>query len=401
MNLEARLDSITEFLRPWLNLLEVEILKRYPEPLPLEVQTWARELQDSSMEELLDFINHRKSAIRNEGLQGFLSKISELTSFETLSKGSYELPQHLNRRVDLKKKHELEQIRSLCEQLNGVETIVDIGGGAGHLSSTLVDDKDRLAYCLDRNDKFQAQGKVRLRKWTPKNLEKISFVNCEFSENTDLECLNSYDNNLVVGLHGCGDLTTNTIKFFQKSESRWLLSVGCCYQNLNGQYNISNFGKNRGIEFSKNALHLAARCHTLYSAEDLDKKFKVRRFRYALHLYLHDVLGKEEFESIGNTSLSDYEGSFSEYAIKYAKLKRCLENELNEFYNSENTQKLIDHVIAADLVRELLGRVVESYIVVDRALFLEERGYCAHIVEAFKRDLSPRNLLVNGARKFV
>ena len=122
MNLEARLDSITEFLRPWLNLLEVEILKRYPEPLPLEVQTWARELQDSSMEELLDFINHRKSVIRNEGLQGFLSKISELTSFETLSKGSYKLPQHLNRRVDLKKKTEVKEPEMFKKSKNGPKT---------------------------------------------------------------------------------------------------------------------------------------------------------------------------------------------------------------------------------------------------------------------------------------
>ncbi|MBC75907.1 MAG: hypothetical protein CME64_07815 [Halobacteriovoraceae bacterium] len=398
MNLEERLQSIKEFIEPWLGLLEVEVLKQYPRPLPINVQEWVEELQNVSMEELLNFINHKKSSIPNKGLQEFLSKVSKLTSFESASKGRYKLPQHLNRRVDLKKKHELEQIRSLCDELNAVKTIVDIGGGAGHLSSTLVDEKARFAYCLDRNEKFQKQGEDRLSKWTPNNFEKIKFVNCDFSENTTLTCLNTYEDNLVVGLHGCGELTTNTVKFFQNSGSSWLLSVGCCYQNLNGQYNISSYAKKSGVVFSKNALHLAARCHTLYSISDLEKKFSVRRFRYALHLYLHDVLGKTEFKSIGNTSLADYEVEFSDYAIKYADLGSDLKDELNKFFMSESTQVFTQQTIVADLIRELLGRVVECYIVTDRALYLAEHGNEVEVIEVFERQLSPRNLMVMATR---
>ena len=124
----------------------------------------------------------------------------------------------------------------------------------------------------------------------------------------------------------------------------------------------------------------------------------MRRFRYALHLYLHDVLGKTEFKSIGNTSLADYEVEFSDYAIKYADLGSDLKDELNKFFMSESTQVFTQQTIVADLIRELLGRVVECYIVTDRALYLAEHGNEVEVIEVFERQLSPRNLMVMATR---
>jgi hypothetical protein len=46
------------------------------------------------------------------------------------------------------------------------------------------------------------------------------------------------------------------------------------------------------------------------------------------------------------------------------------------------------------LPRNMLARLLEFGIAVDRATFLLERGFAVRLVEAFPDDASPRNLLL-------
>jgi hypothetical protein len=49
-------------------------------------------------------------------------------------------------------------------------------------------------------------------------------------------------------------------------------------------------------------------------------------------------------------------------------------------------------MLAAGLIRNALGRVMELYLLVDRAIFLEEKGYKVEVQEFFDEELSPRNI---------
>ena len=53
--------------------------------------------------------------------------------------------------------------------------------------------------------------------------------------------------------------------------------------------------------------------------------------------------------------------------------------------------------ILADIIRGLLGRVIETYLVLDRAVSLEEQGHKVDVIEIFDRKLSPRNLLIKSS----
>jgi len=61
-------------------------------------------------------------------------------------------------------------------------------------------------------------------------------------------------------------------------------------------------------------------------------------------------------------------------------------------------QRRFAEVTALDLPRQRFRRLLELWLVLDRALFLQEAGYAASIGTFCARDVSPRNLLLQARR---
>ena len=51
-----------------------------------------------------------------------------------------------------------------------------------------------------------------------------------------------------------------------------------------------------------------------------------------------------------------------------------------------------------ELVRHLFRRPLELWLVLDRALFLQEQGYRVELREFCPRHLTPRNILIHAER---
>ena len=71
---------------------------------------------------------------------------------------------------------------------------------------------------------------------------------------------------------------------------------------------------------------------------------------------------------------------------------RHTKNELDDFFDNEDLKILIQRMLAAGLIRNALGRVMEVYLILDRAIYLEEQGYEVLVQEFFDEELSPRNI---------
>jgi hypothetical protein len=46
----------------------------------------------------------------------------------------------------------------------------------------------------------------------------------------------------------------------------------------------------------------------------------------------------------------------------------------------------------ANIIRWQLGRVLELYLLLDRAIYIEERGMSVELKQFFDENLSPRNI---------
>jgi hypothetical protein len=107
--------------------------------------------------------------------------------------------------------------------------------------------------------------------------------------------------------------------------------------------------------------------------------------------------------TLGNSSPKLYDESFGFYVheqLKRIKVKpRHTIEELNAWYSNPELMILIDKMLAAGLIRNALGRVMELYLLLDRAIYLEEQGYSVKVQEFFNEEVSPRNIGITAILK--
>lgn len=394
---KKRFLEISDFLKNYKIIHEVEFLKRYPEEYPKFILPWIEELIPWSFPELASFESTSdKNMVKNPSFKIFLDQIDYLSNIGQLKVNETILPSEYLRKMNIKKRHEIQTLKSLIDSDSQSDYLIDIGGGAGHLSCALLYQNKKESLCLDLNSDLKTSGERKVKRWLPQIEKQIIFSTAVFDDSTNLPHNFSPNETTLIGLHSCGSLSTSIIKRAVQDSYKGLYNFGCCYHKLIDEYNISMLAKEFGVKLTNNALHLAGRSGTIVSEQDLKTRFKVKRFRYSLHYFLNDHF-KTPFRSIGNATKEDYNGEFTQYARKYDKnceLAAISDETLQNFYRSESVQLKVKRNFIADIIRLKLGRLIELYILLDRALFIQENGKLPELVECFNKKLSPRNILL-------
>ena len=384
MNYEKRFLEIRDFLKEHQYLHELEMLERYESPLIWPYNEWSDELNSLTTQEILEIENtNNPDLVKNSDLRNFIIKINKLIELPAKKIKELHFSEDLKRKMNKKKVHEIGLINSLLKN-EKVSGFIDIGSGAGHLSSVLVNDS-RTSICIDLNSEFQKMGLEKLKRWSPATVDKIRFIQFNIKSPKDLEQFGS-PNDMTLGLHSCGPLSTQIVKL----RSRRMLNFACCYHKLHDEYNISMLASSNPIWFTKHALTSAAKGFAIQSSDEFDQKLRVKKFRYTLHFFLKKNY-KQEFLSVGNAKSFDYEGEFSDYCHKYSPITiNESKEEILNYYNENKT--FIQQIIVSGSLRALIGRVIEVYIILDRAIYLQEHNLEPKVFELFDREISPRNI---------
>lgn len=355
------------------------MMDRYPSKLQGNYDSWVKDILDFSFDELLEFEkDFDTSKLKDQAFIDFVHKCKNLSSIPYKNEYETKLSQNLTRKLTPKKQHEIQTIKTYVNKLSDIKTIVDIGSGAGHLSCALVSENDLESYCLDMNEEFQSQGKIKINHWLPDLKEKIHFVSHKLEANKVYPFDIQKESTLTIGLHSCGPLSTYIIE----SRPTHLINFGCCYHKMTDEFNISALAKDNPINFTNHALTMAAKCLGTNNVDDLKTKFSVKRYRYPIHF--HQIDNNIPMSPLGNAKASDYQGDFHSYIEKFCP-------KLNAS-KVDHKEKEVNYYFKAGSIRALLGRLIEIYIVLDRVIYLRENELDAHVYQFFKPNLSPRNL---------
>ena len=389
MNLEKRFNELHSFLEEHIELINFEPLEHYETQLPL-YKDWVDCLSKLSDEEKINFHNSNSISFKNMNFDNFTNKISSLLNINSISNDLHDIPIRYLQNINIKKRYEIQRILTY-KKVQNARSFIDIGSGAGHLSTCLLIDNQRSSVCIDASEDYQKIGKSKLKRIDPEILDRIEFKTELVSPQTKLP---KDDNAMILGLHSCGDLSVDIIELFLNSSQHSLLNFGCCYHKLtNNSSPLSSIAKKKNLMFSSHALTMAAKIKP-ENNESYKKKIKVKNYRYALYFYLRSNFQKN-FEGIGNAKSSDYELDFPEYVKKFSKVQLHEENKmLSDFYNHPKTKEFTTTIINLGLIRGKLAKLVEIYIILDRVLYLKERGCKVEIEEFFDDRISPRNLLI-------
>lgn len=408
MNYKNILKELSDFLIIHKDKYNQEVLNFYPQSLLSYEEEWIATFNDNSYNEIFHSPNKLKET-ESEGLNKYLRTIKELSNIKYISlDNDHELPKSAFLKIKDKKKHELSILHNTFQSLNQVHkinNIIDLGGGVGNLSRTFCNYSNVNATCIEANPELIDSGKKYLKKHPLKN-GSIHFLEGYFPKIKSLDQVLNQKKSLMLGLHTCGGLAVELILSHIKSENPMLLSFGCCYHKLNieTQINLSSAAKENPLTFSIHALTLATRGHNNIDFKEYDYSRKMKSYRYSLHLFILEELKVNEFISVGDGNKAAYNGQFSEYA--FSKLLELYEKKiipqkefediskerLTIFFNRTSTKDKVSKMLAANIIRWQLGRVIEIYILLDRAIFLQEQGYSVSFDQYFDEKLSPRNI---------
>ncbi len=379
---------------------------QYPHPLEHYPPDWIEELyQIRDKETLINLEKRHPPRLKTSTLLTFFHRLEELCKLPSLPA----LPIFPEGRFSFlymipKKQHEIKKLAPFVNHFSkalGIDQIVDIGGGQGHLAQSLTNHYNLRTLSLDMDQSLQATGKKRHQKNYKFPENRVEFLTLKVTAEEPRFVSLLGEKTLTLGLHTCGPLANYQLQSSCKKRIKGIISIGCCFDKLAGHtgcQNISKFsqGMKNQLYFNQYALTLATRAHQKMSEKDHVFKLKVKFYRYAIHFLLWDVYGITENVTLGNTHPKVYNASFAEYAQE--QLKRLslpckqTQDELNAFFEQSKIQDLIWKMLAAGLIRNALGRILELYILLDRAIFLEEQDYRVSIMEFFDEPLSPRNI---------
>ncbi|CAM3604966.1 hypothetical protein CCOS865_00425 [Pseudomonas reidholzensis] len=201
----------------------------------------------------------------------------------------------------------------------------------------------------------------------------------------------------VVALHACGDLHVRLLQLAAQQGCRHVAVAPCCYNRIQAEH--------------YQALSAAARASTLQLdlddlglplSETVTAGARVRRQRdtsMARRLGF-DLLQREQrqcdsYLPTPSLPVSWLEKPFEQYCRDLAELKQlALTGEPDwPMLEAAGWQRLAQ-VRNLERVRNLFRRPLELWLVLDRALFLQEQGYIVRLGVFCAYPLTPRNLLL-------
>lgn len=368
---------------------------------------------------------------------------------------------HMFRRhVNPKKQHEIKQlgklINEICER-TGCRNIIDMGCGQGHLARYLAFHYQLYVTAVEavgchlttasRYDQEVSNDIVKIKRRVEKGLEEgleeerkgfsgsVAYIEHIISPNmpaksllarlglsTDLtglshltpEIAQSKDHNILIGLHTCGDLASTMFRTFNENDNIvGLVSVGCCYMKLSCDMPCNaSHDSHRGGYFGyplstfvnsipKHDLSYEAREVACHSRDVYMKKLQDGSSHLMIHCYRAAV-----------------ETIFRLYGIRrpQLKIKKSISKLPFERYASSllasvgieprqaefDTMRLLvnqwNKVVIFFLLRLTIAPCVETLLMMDRLVFLLEKGFHAKLTPCFNPMLSPRNLVITASR---
>lgn len=205
----------------------------------------------------------------------------------------------------------------------------------------------------------------------------------------------------AVALHACGDLHVHLLNVASAQGCRQIAVAPCCYNRIQGTLYqpMSNPAQ-------ASALHLGLEDLGLPLKETVTSGARVRRQRDAsmarrlgFDLLQRAQRGVDEYLPTPSLPVSWLEKPFEHYCRDLAQLRQlALSGEPDWAALEAAGWERLAQVRNLERVRNLFRRPLEMWLVLDRALFLQQQGYRTRLGVFCDYPLTPRNLLLLGER---
>lgn len=218
-----------------------------------------------------------------------------------------------------------------------------------------------------------------------------------------VDCVDRLGDHLSpVALHACGDLHVRLLHLASQRGCRQIAVAPCCYNRIAGEQYVPVSQAARA-----SSLHLSLDDLGMPLSEAVTAGARTRRQRDAsmarrlgFDLLQRQQRGVDDYLPTPSLPVAWLEKPFEAYCRDLAQLKGLTVQGTVDWRELEarGWQRLAQ-VRNLERVRHLFRRPLELWLVLDRALYLRERGYDVRVGVFCDYALTPRNLLILAERQ--
>lgn len=205
-----------------------------------------------------------------------------------------------------------------------------------------------------------------------------------------------------VALHACGELHMRLLQLASRTGCRQLAVAPCCYNRIATEHYapLSRTAQASTLLLSRDDLGLPLLETVTAGARVRRQRDHSMARRLAFDLLQRQLRGEDAYLPTPSLAPAWLDKPFAEYCRELAALKGLPEPGERDWTALEAAgwQRLAA-VRNLELVRGLFRRPLELWLLLDRALYLEEQGYAVRLGTFCDYRLTPRNILLLAERQ--
>lgn len=318
-----------------------------------------------------------------------------LSSVAELPANALDAPAHrLNVDVPGRKWQQIEAFASRLHFASEPTHWLDWCAGKGHLGRRLLHGEQQLT-CLEYDPALVASGQqLSQRHALPATHLQQDVLAADAAEAIRPD-------HTPVALHACGDLHVRLMQLASAAGCTQLAIAPCCYNRISTEryQALSDAAKGSALQLSLDDLGLPLTETVTAGARVRRQRDQSMARRLGFDLLQRQVRGSDSYLPTPSLPSAWLEKSFAQYCIDLAALKNLSTVGSPDWVALEvaGYQRLAE-VRNLELVRGLFRRPLELWLVLDRALFLTQKGYRVRVGIFCETPLTPRNLMLLAER---
>ena len=286
-----------------------------------------------------------------------------------------------------------QQIEAFGAALNFAETPthwLDWCAGKGHLGRRLLQPGQRLT-CLEYNPALVASGQALSDRHNLPATHRLQNVMADMAIDPE---------HTPVALHACGDLHMRLLQLASAAGCKQLALAPCCYNRINADHYqaLSAAGRASRLQLSIEDLGLPLSETVTAGNRVRQQRDTSMARRLGFDRLQRQLRGCDEYLPTPSLPASWLDKPFADYCRELANLKGLSTGEQDWTALEAHGWRRLAEVRNLELVRVLFRRPLEMWLVLDRALFLQEQGYNVEVGSFCETALTPRNLMVLAER---
>lgn len=307
--------------------------------------------------------------------------------------GQGELPERLTRHIPGRKWQQITRFAASAvrQWQQPTEQWLDWCAGKGHLGRLLAWQGGQPLLCLERDEALNRAGEVLGRE------VGISSQHVDADVLAEGTWRHLQPQHSVVALHACGQLHMTLLQQAAAQGCTQIAISPCCYNRIDTQdyQPLSVIARQARLRLTRDDLSLPMQESITAGQRTRRQRDQSMAWRLAFDLWQRDARGVDSYlptPSRPESALSQGIASFCRDLAGHHGLQLTEPDSWDQL-ERRGWQRL-SQVRNLELLRGLFRRPLEIWLLLDRALYLQEADYQVRLGTFCEQQLTPRNLLL-------